>query len=121
MSEQLIEATVEASQKWKNSFNAGSAEGCAAMYEMDAVMEAKPFGVFKGREAIQTFWADLIEKGFAEVDYIEPNMQIEDDTSVVLSSRWKMNNAHGVITRELWVRQGDGSMLLRDDRFEVQG
>lgn len=121
MSEQLIEATVAASQKWKDSFNAGSAEGCAAMYETDAVMEAKPFGIFEGREAIQAFWADLISKGFAEVDYIKPQILVESDDAVVLSSQWKMNNAHGVITRELWVRQNDGSMLLRDDRFEVQG
>ena len=42
------------------------------MYENDAVMNAKPFGVFKGRQEIEGFWCKLVADGFAEVKYINP-------------------------------------------------
>ena len=121
MSEALKEAVITASQKWKSSFNSGDAAGCAACYEENAVMEAKPFGLFTGREAIQGFWQSLVSDGFSDVDYIDPKITVIDDATAVLSSGWKMNKAHGVITRELWVRQEDGSMLLREDYFEALG
>lgn len=121
MTEKLIAATQEASAKWKASFNSGNAAGCAAAYERDALMVAKPFGEFRGTEAIQGFWLNLVDQGFAEVDYIEPEMTIVDEKTVLLTSGWKMNKAKGIITKELWVQQEDGSMLLREDHFEVQG
>ena len=34
------------------------------MYESDAVMNAKPFGTFKGREDIAGFWCKLVDDGF---------------------------------------------------------
>ncbi len=82
-------------------------------------MVALPFGTFEGRSAIESFWADLIEKGFAEVEYIEPRIEVVDSESAIVSSRWKMNNAHGVITKELWVLQPNGTALLREDHFEA--
>ncbi len=121
MSETLKEAVITASQKWKSCFNSGDAAGCAACYEEDALMEAKPFGLFNGREAIQAFWQNLVEQGYSDVDYINPKITVIDATSAVLSSGWKMNKAHGVITKELWALQDDGSVLLREDYFEAQG
>ena len=106
---------------WKAAFNAGDAAGCAACYEEDALMVVIPFGEFKGRVAIQAFWTDLISKGFANVNYTDGKVEVLDDTSVVISASWAMNKAHGVITKELWVLQDDGSALLREDRFEVLG
>ncbi len=55
------------------------------------------------------------------MDYVDPKLAIIDDVSAVLSASWTMNNAYGVITRELWVLQGDGNALLREDHFEVSG
>lgn len=119
MSQSLIEKTIEASEKWKGFFNQGNAEGCASMYESDAFMAAKPFGEFKGTCEITGFWQNLIDQGFAEVEYLEPKIEQLDDTSTLLASGWKMNNAQGIITREVWVLQDDGTMRLREDHFEA--
>lgn len=117
----VLDAVQAASEKWKTAFNSGNAAGCAAAYEEDAIMNAKPFGTFTGRSEIQAFWAKLIADGFADVEYLEPKLEVRDVSSAVLTSGWRMNNAHGVITNELWVLQQDGTALLREDDFEAQG
>ncbi|CAB9514680.1 expressed unknown protein [Seminavis robusta] len=120
--EAVLSATQAASKLWKDSFNSGNAAGCAAQYESTALMEAKPFGTFKGTEEIQGFWQKLIDDGFSEVEYVEATkLEVVSADSVVLSSNWKMNKAKGVITKELWVLQGDGTAKLREDHFEAQG
>jgi ketosteroid isomerase-like protein len=119
--DKLLEAVGKAQIKWINSFNTGDALGCANSYEEDATMNAKPFGTFKGREEIQGFWKKCIGDGLADVNYIDPQIEVVDETSAVLTSKWKMNKAHGVITKELWVLQSDGTALLREDNFEALG
>ncbi|MBP0018255.1 MAG: isochorismatase [Cyanobacteria bacterium SBLK] len=116
----LLKAVHAASDRWKSSFNSGNAAGCANQYEETAVMNARPFGTFTGREAIQKFWQNLIDDGFSDVDYIEPQIEIVDETSAILTSKWKMNKAGGVIHKELWVLQTDGTAKLREDDFEAQ-
>mgnify|MGYP001796539382 FL=1 len=117
----LLTAVNEASARWKTAFNRGDAAGCTAQYEPSATMEAIPFGTFVGQEKIQGFWQQLIDDGFSDVEYIDPNIEVVDDTSAVLSAKWKMNKAHGVIHKELWVLQADGTAKLREDRFEAEG
>ena len=117
----LIERTKAASQTWKSGFNEGQAAVCAGQYEADATMHARPFGEFTGRTAIQAFWQDLINQGFSDVEYLSPQLEQIDDESVLLTSGWKMNKASGVIHKELWVLQDDGSMKLKYDDFEVTG
>ena len=116
----VLAAVNEASTRWKNSFNSGNAAGCAAQYEADAVMHARPFGTFTGTAEIQGFWQKLIDDGFADVQYIDPKIEVLDDSSALLTSGWKMNNAGGIIHRELWVVQADGSAKLREDDFEAK-
>ena len=116
----VLQAVNEASARWKAAFNRGDYVGCAAQYEVDAVMNAMPFGQFVGREAIQGFWQQLLEDGFSDVDYVEPSIEVLDDNSAVLKSGWKMNKAAGVITNELWVLQSDGTAKLREDDFAAQ-
>ena len=117
----VLQALNKASEQWKSSFNSGDAAGCAAQYEQSAVMHARPFGTFTGREEIQSFWQKLIDDGFSDIDYIDPKIEIIDETSGILTSRWKMNKASGVIHKELWVLQADGTAKLREDDFEAQG
>ncbi|MEM1169100.1 MAG: nuclear transport factor 2 family protein [Cyanobacteria bacterium P01_H01_bin.35] len=117
----VIKAVNEASNKWKAAFNAGDASGCAAQYEENAVMHARPFGTFTGTDEIESFWKKLIEDGYSNVDYIEPSVDVIDEKSAVLKSAWKMNKAKGVIHKELWVLQSDGAAKLREDDFEAQG
>jgi len=117
----VIKAVNAASSKWKNAFNSGDAGGCASQYEVTAIMEAKPFGVFNGRDEIQGFWQKLIDDGFSDVDYIDPIIEVVDEKSAILKSGWKMNKAEGVIHKELWVIQKDGAAKLREDSFEAKG
>lgn len=117
----VLSALTDASKKWKTAFNQGDADGCASQYESDAVMVAKPFGTFTGTKEITAFWQKLIDDGFSDVDYINPDIEVIDASSAVLSSGWQMNKAQGVITKELWVLQHDGSAKLRVDEFEAQG
>ena len=84
-------------------------------------MVVKPFGTFRGRAAIQAFWEDIISKGFDDVVYSNTTTKVVDQTltAASVSANWKMNNASGVITNELWVLQPDGTALLREDHFEI--
>jgi len=116
----VLAAVEEGSKRWKAAFNAGDAAGCAAQYEAEAVMKAEPFGEFQGTEAIQAFWQKLVDDGFSEIEYLDPEIEVVDEQSAVLKSGWKMNNAKGIIHRELWVIQADGSAKLREDHFEAQ-
>lgn len=117
--EVLLSAIKAASETWKAAFNSGDAAACAAQYETTAVMHARPFGTFTGTDEIKAFWQKLIDDGFSDVEYIEPKIEVLDVSSAVLSSGWKMNNASGVIHKELWVLQEDGSAKLREDDFEA--
>lgn len=119
--ETILNALKDASENWKNAFNSGDAAGCASQYEANAVMTAKPFGTFNGVEEIQGFWQKLIDDGFCDVEYINPEIEVIDDNNAVLSSGWRMNKARGIITKELWVLQSDGTVKLRIDEFEAQG
>ncbi len=121
MSEKVIEAAISGSEKWQASFNSGNSEACASCYEETAVMIATPFGEYVGKEKIKTFWEGLISQGYAEVEYIDREIEIVDEKSVIITAGWKMNKAKGVITKELWVLQDDGIALLREDHFEAQG
>ena len=117
----VLEATKRASEQWKSAFNSGDAAGCAAQYEENAVMRAKPFGTFTGTTEIQAFWQKILDDGFSDVEYLEPSIKVVDETSAVLTASWKMNKAKGVIHQELWVLQEDGTAKLREDDFEAIG
>ncbi|OUS30868.1 isochorismatase [Gammaproteobacteria bacterium 45_16_T64] len=115
----LLAAINSASNTWKQAFNEGNAAGCAAQYEPDATMQANPFGTFIGTEAITNFWQKLIDDGFSDVEYALPKIEVVDSRSAILSANWTMNKASGVIHKELWVLQDDGSAKLREDVFEA--
>lgn len=115
----LLSALDVASSAWKSAFNAGDAAGCANQYEDNAIMRADPFGTFTGREQIQAFWQKLIDQGYTDVSYVEPRIEVIDCSSALLKSGWKMNKASGVIHKELWVLQPDGTVKLREDHFEA--
>ena len=117
----VLNAVEIASTAWKSALNAGDAAGCANQYEETATMRAEPFGTFTGRKEIQAFWQNLIDEGYSDVSYVEPRIEVIDSSSAVLTSSWKMNKASGVIHKELWVLQIDGTAKLREDYFEAKG
>lgn len=116
----VLNAVKTASEKWKISFNSGDAAGCAFQYEETAVMNARPFGTFTGITEIQSFWQQLIDDGFSDVEYIDPKIEVIDEISAILTSSWKMNKAGGVIHKELWVMLENGTAKLREDDFEAK-
>lgn len=118
--ETLLAAVNRASTEWKSAFNAGDAVGCAAQYEANATMEAKPFGTFVGTDNIKYFWQKIIDDGFTNVEYLEPKIEVIDEKSAVLTAGWRMNKAKGIIHKELWVLQENGQAKLREDYFEAK-
>lgn len=115
----LLDAVKKASTQWQEAFNRSDAAGCAAQYETDAVMHARPFGTYTGTDEIHAFWLKLIDDGFADVAYINPKIEVLDEKSAIIRAGWTMNNAKGIIHKELWVLQPDGTAKLREDDFEV--
>ena len=82
-------------------------------------MHAVPFGIYCGRETIQTFWRQLIEDGFSDITYLNTNIKVINEHQAVLTANWIMNKASGVIHKEMWVKQDDGSVKLSEDHFEA--
>lgn len=106
---------------WQTAFNNQDAQGCAAQYQQNCIMTARPFGVFEGREAIAEFWQGIMDQGFNNVEYSQVTWEAEGENGYVLTSKWTMNKAFGVVHRELWVIDADGQARLASDEFEVQG
>ncbi|QFT10158.1 nuclear transport factor 2 family protein [Vibrio sp. THAF190c] len=121
MSNQVLEACKKGIAAWQTAFNNQDAQGCAAQYNEDCVMHARPFGTFEGREAIQAFWQGIIDQGFKDVDYTDVKWEEHQDGGYILTSSWTMNKAFGVVHREHWVVEADGHARLISDDFEVQG
>lgn len=117
----ILERCKEGIKAWQIAFNNQDATGCAAQYCADCVMEAKPLGVFKGRDEIQACWQQIIDQGFADVTYANVKWQQAEDQGYILTSSWEMNNAFGVVHKEHWVIEADGKARLKSDSFEIQG
>ncbi len=117
----VLNTVNQASLQWQKAFNQGNAVECASFYETNAVLRARPFGTYIGTADIQEFWQKLMHLGFTDLEYIDPQVEVIDVSSAILKSGWKMNKAQGVINKELWVIQSDGSAKLHEDDFEAKG
>lgn len=121
MNNSVLEACKQGIASWQVAFNSQDAKGCAAQYQENCVMHARPFGEFVGREAIQAFWQDIMDKGFKDVDYTDVEWQPHGDNAFILSAKWTMNQAFGVVHKEVWQIDTDGKVRLASDDFEVLG
>lgn len=117
----VLDLCKEGISAWKKAFNNQDAAGCAAQYTEDCIMEAKPLGVFKGRKEILGCWQNIIEQGFANVEYSNVKWEAAEDGGYILTSNWEMNKAFGVVHREHWIIEQDGKARLKSDSFEIQG
>ena len=121
----VLTACKEGISIWQKAFNSQDAAGCAGQYTADSVMDARPFGTFKGRDAIQAFWQNIMDQGYSDVAYTNVEWQeINEEgqeSGYLLTSSWTMNKAFGVVHKELWVVEADGRARLLTDDFEIQG
>jgi ketosteroid isomerase-like protein len=118
--EKIKQAILVCSQKWIEAFNKGDADTCIAGYQVDAVINAKPLGTFKGTSEIDAFWRPFMASGASELKYSDVKLEVVDASTVLLSASWTMNVGRGIITLEKWVLQNEGNWLLAQDDFEIQ-
>ena len=117
----ILDAVNDALRQWVEAFNAGDLDGCVALYAADAVMHAKPSGTFIGIDEIREYWRVVIKEGFEEVEFIEPKMELIDEEQVLVTGGWRMDRLRGVVHKDLWVLQPDGTARLLEDNFEMLG
>lgn len=116
----IREAVLTASQQWIASFNRGDADACVGAYTPDAVIQAKPLGIFRGRSTIEDFWRPFMASGAKDLVYHNINVEVVDESTVLLSAEWSMNVGRGIITKEKWSKQQDEVWRLEEDHFEIQ-
>lgn len=117
----LAEKEVEAaSKKWVDNFNEGQVEYCIDAYSNDALMQAKPFGTFKGKQEIGDFWRPFVASGAGYLVYRNTTIKEIDPRTVHIASDWSMNVGEGIITKEKWVKEEDNVWRLQEDHFEVK-
>lgn len=110
---------LKASQQWIANFNKGNTIAVSQAYTKNALMVAKPFGTFKGRQAIEAFWTPFIESGATNLKYTNTQIKVVTENKAILSSDWEMNVGKGIITNETWIKTGD-TWKLSEDYFEVK-
>ena len=76
--QQVLEACKKGIASWQKAFNNQDAKGCAAQYNDNAVMQARPFGTFEGRHMIEAFWQGIIDQGFNKeyCEYLRSRIEI---------------------------------------------
>ncbi len=116
--EKVEKQVLNASNNWISNFNKGNTVEIANAYTEDAIMVAKPFGTFTGRNAIDQFWTPFIQSGATDLKYTNTHVKIINDQEAIISSDWSMNVGKGVITNETWVKT-EGIWKLKHDHFEV--
>ena len=87
-----------ASKNWISNFNQGNIKEIVNAYTEDAVMEAKPFGIFNGRLDIEEFWSPFMKSGATDLKYTNTKVQVVSSRKAILSSDWSMNVGKGIIT-----------------------
>lgn len=110
---------LEQSRKWIQDFNNKNINGCVEAYTIDAVVNARPMGTYKGLSEIEGFWRPFIETGAGDLEHSNVVMAVEDDTTVLLKADWKMNLGEGEIIQQRWVKKSDGKWLLEYEDFEI--
>ncbi|WP_299159081.1 hypothetical protein [uncultured Tenacibaculum sp.] len=109
---------LDASKAWIANFNKGNAAACVNGYTQNAVINAQPFGIKKGRKEITGFWAPFIQSGATNLIYTNVQIEVVNKTTAFLSANWSMNVGKGIIYQEKWEKK-EGTWLLTYDNFQV--
>ncbi|MEI9422040.1 nuclear transport factor 2 family protein [Mesorhizobium sp. Cs1299R1N1] len=93
---------------------AGDAEGMAALYEPDAVLDVGGGQLACGREAIRSFYATLVAAG--------RKFDLGDQRPAIVNGDLALTSTHlpnGTVTAEIARRQGDGTWLWVIDQPSI--
>ncbi|MDX8464879.1 nuclear transport factor 2 family protein [Mesorhizobium sp. VK23B] len=93
---------------------AGDAEGMAALYEPDAILDIGGGQLARGRDAIRGFYAKLVAAG--------PKFELGDQRPAVVNGDLALTStrlADGTVTVEIARRQGDGTWLWAIDQPSI--
>ena len=115
---QVALEVLAASEAWINAFNQGKSQVCVNGYQPNAVLRATPFGIKKGRKAIDAFWTPFINSGATNLVYTQVAIEVVNERTALLSADWRMNVGEGHIYQEKWVKEGNRWLLAYDD-FKV--
>ena len=90
---------------------AGDADGMAALYEFDAVLDCGSGTVARGREAIRNFYAGVVASG--------RKFELGDQRPAIVNGDIALTSTRlpdGVVTVEIARRQPDGTWLWAIDQ-----
>ncbi|RRH96472.1 hypothetical protein EH240_22725 [Mesorhizobium tamadayense] len=93
---------------------AGDAEGMAALYEPDAILDIGGGQLASGRDAIRDFYARLVTVG--------PEFELGDQRPAIVNGDLALTStrlADGTVTVEIAHRQGDGTWLWVIDQPSI--
>ncbi len=93
---------------------AGDVEGMIALYELHAVLDCGDGRVISGREAIRSFFVELVTMG-QKFDFGEQRAAIISEDLALTSTR----SPNGAVTAEVARRQCDGTWLWVIDKFSI--
>lgn len=113
----IKEEVLKASNNWISNFNNGNIAKIKSAYSKNATLSAKPFGTFKGQNAISKFWNSLIKSGVTNLKYTNLKVKVLHNSKAIITSQWLMNTGKGIVTNETWVKL-NGIWKLEHDQFE---
>jgi len=94
--------------------NAGDAEGMAALYEPQAVLDAGEGRLLRGREAILQFFRELVASG-RKFEMGEQQAALVSGDLALTSTRCH----NGTVTAEVARHQPDGTWLWVLDKYSI--
>ncbi|MCR9122148.1 MAG: alpha/beta fold hydrolase [Phyllobacteriaceae bacterium] len=110
---------IKARNGWADAINAGDADAAADFYAPNAIVKAGRFGMLTGRPALRNFWAEMIEQGATDARLFDTSVRVIDESTVGITSGWRMNVGEGRITTEIWRILPDDTAVLRRGEFTM--
>ncbi|EAY27316.1 hypothetical protein [Microscilla marina] len=117
-SHEALEAVIQTSMQWVQSFNQQKAAACANLYAQNATLNGVPFTSVHRQAAILSFWAKLVKDGARNLTYHQLKAEAVTPGVIKLAAHWSMNIGEGKIYQEKWVKE-QGKWRLGYDEFEV--
>lgn len=115
---QVALEVLAASKAWIEAFNVGNIDYCSRIYMDNAIVQASPLGIQKGKKAIGDFWTSFVQGGAGNLVYDKLSIEVVNDSICLLAATWSMNIGHGNIYQEKWVKKA-GQWRLSYDDFEL--